>query len=410
MSARFKIFTYPFIFTCTIAPADVRLIPVGPSYGHHSVWLNGISSDGTAVVGKDFNEGGPRPFRWKADSGSHDLCGDLPGRLEAINCSGAGQTVTAFGAHFAGLTGYRWNETTGWALMELTPTSALSVPYGVSEDGLAIAGLAYTSSGVIVAFRWTETWGYEVLANPPGTVNPQPYAVNSDGSVIAGTVSYEEAYYWTQSRGARLIHANSNPLSIRISPNGQFICGGGGNLASRPWYFERETESLTYLQGINGFAEAQGITDDGAMIVGTANGNLAFIWDAEHGMRPLRDVLATDYGLDVAEWNFTDAIGISGDGRVIAGNGTFQGFNKSWIVQFDTPQPYRGRPRCQGDVNSDGRVSLLDLGLVLSEFQLSGPDLVGDCNGDGVVDALDLNIVTLDQGQRCVRLRSIAIP
>ena len=68
------------------------------------------------------------------------------------------------------------------------------------------------------------------------------------------------------------------------------------------------------------------VSGDGSVIVGWADvGGLpeqAFIWDAEHGMRGLKDVLQGQYGLDLAGWNLFEATGISDDGQTIVGYGS----------------------------------------------------------------------------------------
>ena len=56
-------------------------------------------------------------------------------------------------------------------------------------------------------------------------------------------------------------------------------------------------------------------------------------------------------------------------------------------VQFDAGAP---RPP---DVNSDGRVNVLDLLFVANMFGNEHPNLAADVNGDGVVNRLDLLLV-----------------
>ena len=72
-------------------------------------------------------------------------------------------------------------------------------------------------------------------------------------------------------------------------------------------------------------SRARGVSADGAVVVGTANygdpDRTAFIWDATHGMRDLREVLSVDYGLELTGWELTSARGVSDDGRVIVGYG-----------------------------------------------------------------------------------------
>ena len=50
-------------------------------------------------------------------------------------------------------------------------------------------------------------------------------------------------------------------------------------------------------------------------------GRVAFIWDSVHGMRDLRDVLVSDFGLDLTGWTLRSANDISADGTVIVGTG-----------------------------------------------------------------------------------------
>lgn len=48
---------------------------------------------------------------------------------------------------------------------------------------------------------------------------------------------------------------------------------------------------------------------------------------------------------------------------------------------------------CPGDANGDGQVGFADLNLVLSQFNVTGPNLPGDVNDDGQVGFADLNLV-----------------
>jgi hypothetical protein len=64
----------------------------------------------------------------------------------------------------------------------------------------------------------------------------------------------------------------------------------------------------------------------------------AFIWDAENGMRNLKDVLENDYGLDLNGWILRRANGISDDGLVIVGAGTNPyGFDEAWVATIPEP-------------------------------------------------------------------------
>lgn len=55
---------------------------------------------------------------------------------------------------------------------------------------------------------------------------------------------------------------------------------------------------------------------------------------------------------------------------------------------------------CEGDVNTDGAVNILDLVVVSSNFGCS-PNCEGDANGDGQVNILDLVVVSSNFGNIC---------
>jgi uncharacterized membrane protein len=88
---------------------------------------------------------------------------------------------------------------------------------------------------------------------------------------------------------------------------------------------------------------AYGISGNGSIIVGnwyssTTNTSGTFIWDAANGMRDLRYVLVSDYGLNLTGWHLSHANAISSDGRAIVGTGTNPlGQTEAWIATIPEP-------------------------------------------------------------------------
>jgi uncharacterized membrane protein len=95
-----------------------------------------------------------------------------------------------------------------------------------------------------------------------------------------------------------------------------------------------EATGFVGLGGVGG--GALDVSFDGSVIVGSSGG-VAFIWDAQHGMRSLQQVLTDELGLDLSGWSLTSASGISDDGRVIAGTGLFEGATEAWIAVIPEP-------------------------------------------------------------------------
>jgi uncharacterized membrane protein len=81
---------------------------------------------------------------------------------------------------------------------------------------------------------------------------------------------------------------------------------------------------------------------DGSRIVGVSIGDSvsrAVMWTSTLGSVDLNTYLPT-LGVNLTGWNLTDAYGISYDGSVISGNGTFNSENAAWIVSsIPVPEP-----------------------------------------------------------------------
>jgi uncharacterized membrane protein len=105
-------------------------------------------------------------------------------------------------------------------------------------------------------------------------------------------------------------------------------------------------------------SSSEAVSADGSVIVGSsrsATGIEAFVWDATHGMRSLRDVLVNNFGLgaSLTGWTLTSANDISADGQFIVGTGTNpSGNTEAWLARL--------APTLPGDFNHDGAVDAAD--------------------------------------------------
>ncbi|MHC4178016.1 MAG: PEP-CTERM sorting domain-containing protein, partial [Planctomycetota bacterium] len=105
---------------------------------------------------------------------------------------------------------------------------------------------------------------------------------------------------------------------------------------------------LGYLPG-HGWSRAYAVSADGSIVVGvsyavedhgayTSMGPAeAFIWDAEHGMRNLKDLLISEYQLELPDWALGHPSDISSDGTVIVGNGFDGSAGGAWMVVIPEP-------------------------------------------------------------------------
>ena len=125
------------------------------------------------------------------------------------------------------------------------------------------------------------------------------------------------------------------------------------------------------------------LTADGNIIVGADPiiHSGGFIWDASGGTRDLRQVFV-DAGIPMNGWTSIGAVGISSDGRRIAGTGVHDDKDEAWLAKNDV----------LADLNVDWTVNIFDINLVSANWNEAGP--AGDANGDGIVNIFDINAIS----------------
>lgn len=367
---------------------------IGSDPAHPIVFYGVSGDGGTAVgyrvVG---GEAGNEAIRWRADEGIVSL-GRLPGGSSegyARAASYDGSTIVGMGDTVVDIPGpggepflrtlaaFAWRSGIGMQGLDgdrsdaefVLPTTAASV----SADGRTVVGsrrvgiLDDPESGLDAydyeAVVWREgqaprlLGSLETVRSPWFQVDHGSFAtdVSGDGSIVVGTTDSNdgrEAFVWDEVRGMRgLGRFPSDPFSYSgataISDDGTTIVGN--NFFEDPSSAERRGEGFIYteaagLQRIPGLTErwpdvvVADVSGDGSIVVGTGFATLAtldplaegeaFVWDAEHGVRTLKEVLAS-LGVALPGWRLSSASSISQDGRTLVGygldpGGTFQSF------------------------------------------------------------------------------------
>lgn len=312
----------------------------------------GVSADGLVVVGLTDNH----PFRWTQATGIVDL-GLIPGAGSgrASAASADGSVVVGSTGFDTGAQAFRWSASTGMVGLGLLPGSpnSYTVAEAVSQDGNVIVGCGAIEFVGFRAFIWTAGSGMALLPNINPGLNPQNWAraVSADGSIVVGTSTSNtpgttQAVRWINGAQFGLGDLPGGAFlsdSYGTSPDGSVVVGMSvvsSGLEAFRW--KGTMQSLGDLPGGATVAYAQAVSADGNVVVGKGSTAAffeeAFIWDPVLGMRNLKDVLTTDFALNLTGWTLTAATGISADGLAIVGYGTNpSGLTEAWLARLPSP-------------------------------------------------------------------------
>jgi len=341
------------------AAQDAAFFPMGGLTGSTLSEGQGVSGDGRVAVG--FSQNSARDMesvRWTRDGG---LVGfGVPNGVGFSNATGAsfdGAFVTGYNQARSGspYTAYRWTEGGGFLdLGDLPGGNRNSLGMAISDDGRVIVGFGNYASSVPEGFVWTEGEGMIGVGDlEGGQFFSQASGVSGDGRVVVGGSSDAVdwgAFRWTEAEGIRpLGHLSDRTYShaYDASWDGSVIVGTSGGAAGGEafrWTADGGMVSLGELAGGQDRAAGFGVSDDGRVVVGMSHtgvgitGYEAFYWEEGREMRRLVDVLEDDHGLDLGGWILERAMGISADGRVIAGYGTNPaGQIEGWVALVPSP-------------------------------------------------------------------------
>jgi probable HAF family extracellular repeat protein len=409
MNLRFALAPFIFAVTCVspaLGQASFRGIGVLSQNVQGSL-ANGISKDGRVVVGESFVSTGSRAIRWTAEQGIVNL-GLLPGGSadsHAYGVSADGSVIVGQsddGSFAEGGTAFRWTAATGMQpLGDLGGPTNYGYASGTSDDGSIIVGSMDDGSpspfgGIgFQAFRWTASTGMQPFGQGPGGMVLGAAAITSDGSRAWSSFNYTSTYLWSRATGWVRQPDEFNVISwMRDDGLVMFTtrCGQGPTSSCPRAHRWTPTTGFVDLGFVHGATERgdtalRGVSQDGSVAVGIGNfdpdddnAGIAFIWDTQHGIRVLTDVLVNQYQLtQVLEWGQLEPTGMSADGLVICGIGfSPEGIQEGWVANL------RGAtPLCPGDFNHSGSVTVQDVFDFLGAFFTLHPE--ADVNGrDGI--------------------------
>ena len=372
----------------------------------------GMSSDGNTVTG--FRNSDNSRWRWTAADGLQTF--RIPegySRVQFFEVNGgvfAGSLVKPSAIPFRSTSEpWLWTEKKGWEPLELPEDRESGSVYGgISADGTVVAGHLDDTATIWVNGKATTTLEEALGGAVSGTSG-----LSSDGAVVVGNVgewdpetrSYLRPsdpesvgpYMWDSENGVTFLGAafmGEANTAQGISSDGKVAFGNtrGDNFDAWRWSDENSFVTLGELPNASR-SSPRDANVDGSVIVGDAfNSNAtrqrAFVWDNQSGMRDLQSVLENDHGLQALPI-LNRAIGISDDGKVIAGyniDSNGRGTD-GWIVHLDRPVVVTSD--VLGDFNNNAMLDDEDLDLLSAEVQAGRNVSLFDVNADNVVSVAD---------------------
>lgn len=370
---------------------------------------NGVSDDGSIVVGQTLTQG----FIWTTE-GMTEI-----GGLAGIAASGDGARITGDVSSFGDESAGRYTSGLGWSsfggLGQSGCDSSLSSAYDISSDGSRCVGLGWSgcSAG---AFLWTQTDGISALPQF-GPNSSRADTISGDGTVIGGwdeasngsrraAVWVENQIFGTWSEVLVLLDTPGNASGYGevngSNGNGSILVGSadGSTNATSGAFVIRDTNQFELLgllptQEFPVTGGALDVTEDGSTIVGFQREGFggfqtfeATIWTETTGYVGLKSYL-NERGADIpAEFTLAAAQSISDDGRVICGWGYEELFifQEAWVVVLPSEEP-----TCPADINGDDVVNGADLSLLLTAWETSSVE--ADLDQDGNVGGSDLALL-----------------
>ncbi|MGB7317632.1 MAG: autotransporter domain-containing protein [Planktotalea sp.] len=331
-------------------------------------YANGVSADGSIVVGGSSSAAGFFATRWSVGKPVETL-GDLAGGKDfslALDVSDDGKIVVGQSSSAIGNEAFRWAEgdPAGMTGLGFLGTGTSSDANGVSGDGTVIVGSSETGTGNDKeAYRWTSAGGMVSIGDlAGGQVHSVANDTNKDGSVIVGygrTAAFnQEAFRWTQAGGM---------VALGQLPNG--------------------TRSL-----------ANAVSDDGMIVVGqgsTNAGEVAFRWTQETGIKSLQDLLVAK-NVDMTGIKLGTANEISADGKFIVGEATTAAGIEAYIAVYQDPVAVNPAAPTTSASTRTGVLFVND--FTTSANSVSNTSRIAGTSGQGIDNGLEFAGLNYDLG------------
>ena len=319
-----------------------------------------VSADGKRVSGFARTPGSDfamEPFLWQEGTGMIGL-GHMPvtGGLEqgrALGISGDGTVVVGSGneGDFGGDTvAFTWTRAAGLVPHGKLFNAFSSTALVASHDGSVAGGSSkFIGNGDTGMGGWREgtifMGGATVgVGSLPGALRSEVFGISSDGSSAVGVATRpplegQSAFRWTAAEG--LVDLGDFPAGFdfsaayAVSADGSVVVGFGTISFQAAWVTDQR--ACRWVDGVieaypelpfGTFSQANAVTPDGRTAAGWTRRfghRQASVWNEAADALDLHELMEAN-GIDMSDWTWTEATGISASGKVIVGWGRRNSF------------------------------------------------------------------------------------
>lgn len=353
-----------------------------------------VDAAGTVVVGYHSiqclpgGDGTDYAFAWTLADGFQVLTDDRV-KYPEVRCISADGSKIAGHSQGPNPFPFVWDRSNGNSLE--IPTAYDSqwwtvMPLAISGDGERVFGqgervfVPCDATAIQQAFVWgmdnvvRDLDPTDCITTP--AVTARATASSYDGGVVVGSRD-SRAFRWTANDGFQSIGPPQSE-ALDVSWNGNVILVTTQANIGR-WTAAEEYQVITTLPHSRASLSA-----DGSTVVGGYYGN-SWIWTETTGVRSLRELLITRYGLDLRGWCLSPQA-INFDGSVIVGQATNpQGRAGPFWLKLES----ESAGGCSADFDRTGFVDTDDFDAFVQAFEAG--DRIGDFDGSCFVDTDDFD-------------------
>lgn len=303
--------------------------------------FNGISGDGTTLVGTAFvNSGGDfgyKPFKWTTTGGYQELQIGLtnPNTGSALRCNTDGSIIVGYTPGDITV-GWVWkNGVVTWIRPILT--SNYTACTDVSDDGKSVVGVVTTVSGNR-GFRW-KNGNATMVFDEPDVASSAVTAISNNGTILIGsrsmTATPDQVHLVIQN-GTDPTTEVALPAGVKsmhpygASADGAVVVGlaemsAGG---SRPFRWSAESGATIMEEGNYAFT----CNADGSIVFGNDNAG-TFVWTQADGRQSINSYVLKRFGLTLPKDPKQGKL-VSDNGNSFAGGvpANEEFYEKPWII------------------------------------------------------------------------------